>query len=647
MRRRIIVITAVVLTLAAGFGVAWYAAIRRADDYINEVRNQKVPEPREIAVELAPAVTFSGARAGVAWATSVDEVRDGGALRGTTFVATSGGLLPIRAGQRASARPYTRLDGLAGVDLTAVAPLGSHLVVGDATGGLTLIDGERAVAATLKLKRPGAIADLAPAGDTVYALVTGGGVLSFDGKKAIDVAAATATDLAKASAICTGDAGLAIGTSDGKLFREQSGTLSPIAAAGIGEGPITALSCEGDALLAGTPFGLFRVAEGQARALAHDLFVTSIQATPGTLFVASFDDGVRLLDPESGRLRAHLRAGQRITRLRTLDGKLLAFGPGGPFVYTGGELADFAAPASPGLAGPHVTALARDGGGVLWVGTFEHGIDLLDGDLVPTRHLPARQKPIDARDDQVDALLYRPETRTMLAATVHGVDRYDDAGVQRMELEGVEDAAAIAPSKSGLAIGHHKGLTLVDGSKVRTIYAFHGLANNHVYAVASDGNRLYAGTLGGLSILEDGKVTRSYGTGPHGLRAAWVTALAVADEGVFVGSYGGGVQLVHRDGTVEDVSAGLGTIHVDPGALALFGNGLLVGTLEAGLLEFDRTTHKWRRLDPKARLLPSESVTALLPDGDALLVGTTAGLARIPRALLDASFAPFHPEGST
>jgi hypothetical protein len=43
-----------------------------------------------------------------------------------------------------------------------------------------------------------------------------------------------------------------------------------------------------------------------------------------------------------------------------------------------------------------------------------------------------------------------------------------------------------------------------------SLYAFHGLVNNHVYALGARGDgRVLAGTLGGLSLLQDGTVRRN------------------------------------------------------------------------------------------------------------------------------------------
>ena len=53
-------------------------------------------------------------------------------------------------------------------------------------------------------------------------------------------------------------------------------------------------------------------------------------------------------------------------------------------------------------------------------------------------------------------------------------------------------------------------------------------------------DRLMAGTLGGLSVLESGVVKVSYTTSNSPLRHNWVTAIARSGSDAFVGTYGAG-----------------------------------------------------------------------------------------------------------
>jgi len=70
----------------------------------------------------------------------------------------------------------------------------------------------------------------------------------------------------------------------------------------------------------------------------------------------------------------------------------------------------------------------------------------------------------------------------------------------------------VAAYRDGLALATPAGLTFLDASGARSMYAFHGLVSNHVYALGVSGDELVAGTLGGLSVLEKGDVTANYTT---------------------------------------------------------------------------------------------------------------------------------------
>jgi len=56
------------------------------------------------------------------------------------------------------------------------------------------------------------------------------------------------------------------------------------------------------------------------------------------------------------------------------------------------------------------------------------------------------------------------------------------------------------------------------------------LVNNHIYALAASGEELMAGTLGGLSRLQQGTVQANYTTTSSGLKHNWITALGRVDN---------------------------------------------------------------------------------------------------------------------
>ena len=99
----------------------------------------------------------------------------------------------------------------------------------------------------------------------------------------------------------------------------------------------------------------------------------------------------------------------------------------------------------------------------------------------------------------------------------------------------------VADYRGGLALATPSGLTFLDASGARSMYAFHGLVNNHVYALGVSGDQLMAGTLGGLSQLNQGDVTVNYTTTTSNLKHNWITAVVRVDSEWMVGTYGAGV----------------------------------------------------------------------------------------------------------
>jgi hypothetical protein len=181
----------------------------------------------------------------------------------------------------------------------------------------------------------------------------------------------------------------------------------------------------------------------------------------------------------------------------------------------------------------------------------------------------------------------------------------------------------VAIRPKGIAIANAAGLTLMDGSDVQSLYAFQGLVNNHVYTLGATGERLLAGTLGGLSIIENGLVRANFTTANSGLKHGWISALAPLGDDWLVGTYGAGVMRLgpswewtpYRDMPAETV--------INSNAMISMGRRALAGTLNRGLLTFDADAGRWTAV---TRGLPSLSVTAIAADGSTLYLGTDNGL---------------------
>ena len=114
----------------------------------------------------------------------------------------------------------------------------------------------------------------------------------------------------------------------------------------------------------------------------------------------------------------------------------------------------------------------------------------------------------------VNRIVHGPTTAV---ATANGLVLFDASGQKRQVLG--RDQGLIANHVTDVVFngdGHDRRyagrVCRLSPDGMRSLYAFHGLVNNHAYALGMVNDRLMAGTLGGLSVLESGTVRVSYTT---------------------------------------------------------------------------------------------------------------------------------------
>jgi len=273
----------------------------------------------------------------------------------------------------------------------------------------------------------------------------------------------------------------------------------------------------------------------------------------------------------------------------------------------------------------NVSALAADDKGRLWVGYFDRGLDLLEPDRGRAEHIE------NEHIFCVNRILPDDKTGTVDVATANGLVRFDAAGSQEQVLTRADCLIAdhvtdVVPYEDGLAVATPAGLTFLDSSGARSMYAFHGLVNNHVYALGVSGDQLLAGTLGGLSLLEKGDVQANYTTASSGLKHNWITAVARVGDEWMLGTYGAGIMGLDPSGHFHSFANATGPFEVNPNAMLVTPAHVFAGTLGKGLYVHERESGRWFRVEQG---LPSSNVTALAIYNGYLYVGTDNGLVRI------------------
>jgi ligand-binding sensor domain-containing protein len=189
-----------------------------------------------------------------------------------------------------------------------------------------------------------------------------------------------------------------------------------------------------------------------------------------------------------------------------------------------------------------------------------------------------------------------------------------------------------------LAIATGGGLSIVDGGTIRSIYAFHGLINNRVFAlqpmpVADAGGEevLAAGTLGGISLVSRYQVVAQITPENSRLPVHWITALLGFEGSLLIGTYGGGLALRGPNGDWIEMPEMLTKLEINPNALWLDSDLLLAGTLDRGMAVLRRTEGEWELIGEG---LSSLNVTAFSADEERIFIGTDNGIVVVDKGRL-------------
>jgi len=456
------------------------------------------------------------------------------------------------------------------------------------------------------------------------------GVLVYDGKQ-ISVLHPT-LDALYVTALAGNESELWVGTLDRGVLHFHAGQTDSIGEAqGLPDSQVQSLAMFGETTYVGTTTGV-AVFSGVrfSRVLAPGVLATALLATPTNLYVGSEDQGVIIVSLEGRRPNPSFGPGAQLAEVRQLfasEDAVFAVGRGGLYrmnphgiswqrVLEGGAAM---------LSDRNISALAADASGRLWVGYFDRGVDLLTADNSRARNV----------DDEhvfcVNRIFPDAKSRTIDVATANGLVRFDESGSEQQVLTRADGLSAdhvtdIASYRDGLALATPAGLTFLDSGGARSMYAFHGLVNNHVYALGVSGDELMAGTLGGLSLLNKGDIAMNYTTTSSNLKHNWITAVVRVGPDWMVGTYGAGVIGLDASGRFHSFEIGSGQFEVNPNAMLVTPEYVFAGTLGEGLYVYDRPSERWTII---RNGLPSLNVTALAASKGYIYIGTDNGLVRI------------------
>jgi ligand-binding sensor domain-containing protein len=459
------------------------------------------------------------------------------------------------------------------------------------------------------------------------------GVLVYDGKQISPLhptlAAIHVTELAG------NESDLWVGTLDrGALHWHAGQTDSYAEAEGLPDPQILSLLVDGDRAFVGTPLGVAEFEHGRmVKTLGGSAFAESLALNGNTLFIGTMDQGILRVPMEAVARRGGLPPAASATpigevrQIFSSDGAVYAVARTGLYALDNRGFNWKPVLETPGapLTDRNISALAIQPDEKLWVGFFDRGLDILERDARRARHVE------DEHVFCVNRVLANPKDETVAVATANGLVLFDHAGNQRQVLGRADGLISdhindIAVQPGHMVVATPAGITFLDPDGPRSLYAFEGLVNNHVYALGVSGPRLLAGTLGGLSLLEKEQVVTSYTTGNSGLRRNWISAVVPLDRDWMVGTYGGGIVRLDDSGHFHSYELATGNFEINPNAMLVTELHVFAGSLGNGLFVYDRATGRWRNVRDG---LPSENVTAVAAGNGYLYVGTDNGLVRI------------------
>mgnify|MGYP001229627652 CR=1 FL=1 len=548
---------------------------------------------------------------------NTDDVRDFLRFKDSYFAATSGGLVQFDEGGKIE-KHFTVSDGLPESDLTALAVFQNKLYIGTRSKNLLSFDGEKFENYVFTDRQTQAVTAFLESNGKLLIGTFAGGLIEFDGENFTEIKPEKQRITAINSLFKSG-ANLYVGTFAGGLLICENGIWSHFTKnEGLPSNRVVGVAFKDKNLYAATDFGL-AVREGKRfRTLAVLPSLSSLINRENKLFLTKDDGAIFTFDTQLKEF-APPRETSRARFVET-DEKIFLLSESGIFQFEGARAKTFARAENESLTDNFVSAIARDKSANLWVGTFRRGIDVFSPDGKKLKHIES---------EKVREINFLQMQNERVAAA-------SSAGLIEFKTDFFHE---ITTKKEGLpsdSITHFagdftataRGLAFREGEKIRVISAINGLPNNSVYAVLENGEKLYAGTLGGLAEIHSRRVVRVWKDSNSNLTTNWVTALIRTNERIFIGTYGGGVFELLPSGKIHSFEAEAGKFVVNPNAFFADGERLYIGTLDGAKI-LNLQTQKWTTLKSP---LPSETVMSVTGDDENIYFGTTNGIARIEKS---------------
>lgn len=522
------------------------------------------------------------------------------------FAATDGGLLQLSP-EGKLIKHWTVLDGLTESDLTSLTVFDAKLFIGTRTTGIVTFDGENFIQFRFTECETQAITNFLNDNGRLLIGTFNGGLLEFDGKVFREIKAENQT-LKTITFLEKDNATLFVGTFNNGLWIYENDIWKHFTTIEVlPSNRVIGVVKNGENLLVATDFGLSVLENDKFRTIKILPMISSLEKYEDQIYVSTENGEFFIFDRQLKELRE--TANVEKSRLIRMDNQLFLLTDHGIFR----DFKPFPQTDNNELANNFATSIAFDKNGNLWAGTFRHGIDVFTAEGKKIKHI---------EDNNVREINYlQLQNNEIFAATSKGLWKVKSD----FSTENIKQGSIIHFSAD--AVATNKGLKI--GEKLFT--NVNGLPSNSTYTTLQVGKKLYVGTLGGLAEIQQNKIVKTFTDANSKLTNNWITSLCLANERLFIGTYGGGILELMPSGELHDFSNEIGKFVVNPNAIFSDNERLYVGTLNgAKVLNFQ--TNKWSTIKD---VLPSESVFAINEHNGSIYFATTSGIAKVDRSYFD------------
>jgi len=605
-----------IMVILLGHG---YQAIREARQSLETVK-QSAASHSTIAITTR---TFSLAPdPGEKVWTGPAEYRDICEFDQKLYAATSAGLV-VLAENGKQLEQWTTADGLPSLDLTAVVVLQGDLWIGTADSGLLRLHQKSWIQYLPQNPANRSITALLPTPQGNLFIGTRSGLLRYDRETFSPFFPQTLGRLPITRLAADTDR-LFIGTYQNGVFIAQSGTLQHFdKEQGLGDSMVTDLNPSAEGFFVSTPSGI-QEWNGRFLPIVKDIFVTSFSVQPpSNIVAATYNTGIVSITPRSIKIQ---QSSVKPMVLKRAGNTLLAFEGKQSFYLDLHQRWKPWAQSTASLSDSNISTILRTASGELWIGYFDRGVEVLNSQM---------QRIWQIQDDTFFCInSFSQDARgRVYVSTANGlaiIERDKSMHIYR-EADGllsdrVMQALPLDPDGNRVAIATAQGFTLKEGPLMKSIYAFHGLVNNHVYSLAVNGDQIYAGTLGGISQITKMQVIASWSQMDSGLTKNWVNALLPIGDKLLIGTYGGGIQARTASGDWIRFESLPKDLEINPNALFSDGQYVFCGTLDRGFFIYNIKQNSWKQYTND---LPGKNVTSFSTDGTYLYAATDHGLLQL------------------